>query len=172
MVLHAPPVYDELQAVCQRGKDQACTGGQRATRGQRIISGFHRMDEDLGERPRGKIHRVKSDKNSLLDENRLTRQKTPPQAVLRLRGRLNLWSVLDCAGGGQGLCSPRTDCHVEPRPVPPVKDESRADLTPSAPNIIARSSSSNVTSCLGSSFSATIGSIQQAGGFVSSPAQA
>jgi hypothetical protein len=32
------------------------------------------MDEDLGERPRGKIHRVKSDKNSLLDENRLTRQ--------------------------------------------------------------------------------------------------
>ena len=36
------------------------------------------MDEDLGGRPRGKIHRVKSDKNSLLDENRLTRHKTPP----------------------------------------------------------------------------------------------
>jgi len=38
--------------------------------------------------------------------------------------------------------------------------------------IMARSSSSKVTTCRGSSFSATIGSIQQAGGFVSSPAQA
>ncbi len=58
------------------------------------------MDEDLGERPRGKIHRVKSDKNSLLDENRLTRHKTPPQSVLRLRGRLNGWCAVDCAAGG------------------------------------------------------------------------
>jgi hypothetical protein len=60
------------------------------------------MDEDLGERPRGKIHRVKSDKNSLLDENRLTRQKTPPQSVLRPRGRLNLRYAIDCACGGPG----------------------------------------------------------------------
>ncbi len=40
-----------------------------------------------------------ADLNALL---RCLQNKTPPQAVLRLRGRLKLWCTFDCAGGGPG----------------------------------------------------------------------
>ncbi len=33
---------------------------------------------------------------------RLLKIKKPPQAVLRLRGRLNVWCAVDCAEGGLG----------------------------------------------------------------------